>query len=367
MPYTPNNNPYIPGDPYSYDLKWLVEKMKKLEAALGRDTSELPYFLESTNDDTDRTTEINRILHTYGACQLGEGRFLVSNIVMPEHSSLSGAGIGATWLESVPYSSGDMIAMNSVCSVKDLRLYGGLDSAPASDGGRNGISWAGSYEDPSDPGTYPLQGQISNVLITGFSGDGIRCEKSSRSANGGVDADNIIIRNCYCGIFIGKYSEYNQFVLVDVTNNHYGCINNGGNNVFVNGNFSKNYQGLLMDDTGGVSPNNSHGSFIGCSFNHADNNTGIAIEIKEIDWGEIFSACQIHFGSIVIQNSKGIRFDSCILGSDVELTIEDNTLVTFDECTIYEGAGTVITAADNTVLSFNECYDLDGTQYSPVL
>ena len=30
MAYTPNNNPYIPGDPYSYDLKWLVAKIKEL-------------------------------------------------------------------------------------------------------------------------------------------------------------------------------------------------------------------------------------------------------------------------------------------------------------------------------------------------
>lgn len=29
MPYTPNN-PLIPGDPYSYDLKWIVERLKKL-------------------------------------------------------------------------------------------------------------------------------------------------------------------------------------------------------------------------------------------------------------------------------------------------------------------------------------------------
>lgn len=28
MAYTPTNNPYIPGDPYSYDLKWLVTKVK---------------------------------------------------------------------------------------------------------------------------------------------------------------------------------------------------------------------------------------------------------------------------------------------------------------------------------------------------
>lgn len=28
MPYTPENNPYIPGDPYSYDLKWVVSEIK---------------------------------------------------------------------------------------------------------------------------------------------------------------------------------------------------------------------------------------------------------------------------------------------------------------------------------------------------
>lgn len=30
MAYTPENNPYIPGDPYSYDLKWMVEKINAL-------------------------------------------------------------------------------------------------------------------------------------------------------------------------------------------------------------------------------------------------------------------------------------------------------------------------------------------------
>ena len=29
MAYTPENNPYIPGDPYSYDLKWLVARLKE--------------------------------------------------------------------------------------------------------------------------------------------------------------------------------------------------------------------------------------------------------------------------------------------------------------------------------------------------
>ena len=34
MGYTPENNPYIPGDPYSYDLKWLVNKIKETDGNL---------------------------------------------------------------------------------------------------------------------------------------------------------------------------------------------------------------------------------------------------------------------------------------------------------------------------------------------
>lgn len=32
MPYDPENNPYVPGDPYSYDLNWMVEEVKKAQA-----------------------------------------------------------------------------------------------------------------------------------------------------------------------------------------------------------------------------------------------------------------------------------------------------------------------------------------------
>lgn len=41
MAYTPENNPYIPGDPYSYDLKWLVRKLKEVEESLPSRTSQL--------------------------------------------------------------------------------------------------------------------------------------------------------------------------------------------------------------------------------------------------------------------------------------------------------------------------------------
>lgn len=32
MPYTPNNNPYVPGDPYAYDLKYFLDKIRTTES-----------------------------------------------------------------------------------------------------------------------------------------------------------------------------------------------------------------------------------------------------------------------------------------------------------------------------------------------
>ena len=35
MGYSPNNNPYIPGDPYSYDLKWIVSEINRKFKSVG--------------------------------------------------------------------------------------------------------------------------------------------------------------------------------------------------------------------------------------------------------------------------------------------------------------------------------------------
>lgn len=65
MAYTPNNNPYIPGDPYSYDLKWLVckinqwgnefEALNERVANLSTDFDNLKQYVEdSISDDSLR-------------------------------------------------------------------------------------------------------------------------------------------------------------------------------------------------------------------------------------------------------------------------------------------------------------------------
>lgn len=50
MGYTPENNPYIPGDPYSYDLKWMVAEIKR---ALNLYDTLDAAFADLKNDFTD--------------------------------------------------------------------------------------------------------------------------------------------------------------------------------------------------------------------------------------------------------------------------------------------------------------------------
>lgn len=53
MSYTPENNPYIPGDPYSYDLKWMVKDIKHMEERFG----ELDSQVQEATDQADRSRD----------------------------------------------------------------------------------------------------------------------------------------------------------------------------------------------------------------------------------------------------------------------------------------------------------------------
>ena len=53
MAYTPENNPYIPGDPYSYDLKWMVNDIKHMEERFG----ELDSQVQEATDQADRSRD----------------------------------------------------------------------------------------------------------------------------------------------------------------------------------------------------------------------------------------------------------------------------------------------------------------------
>ena len=66
MPYTPENNPYIPGDPYSYDLKWIIARIKEIsnkEGANAAEIAELKTIIESIiNDPHYPMEEVQEVL-----------------------------------------------------------------------------------------------------------------------------------------------------------------------------------------------------------------------------------------------------------------------------------------------------------------
>lgn len=59
------NNPYIPGDPYSYDLKWIVDKLKEaiaLYEPLNDKFEDLKAFVENYFAELDLTAEVQQII-----------------------------------------------------------------------------------------------------------------------------------------------------------------------------------------------------------------------------------------------------------------------------------------------------------------
>lgn len=319
-----------------------------------------------TGNTTDRKTEIEAALTNRGGVILAPGDYYVSGITMPDNTSIKGGGMGKTRLFYIAGNTGSCIKMGTQCNVSDLSIYGQNSDAYSEDANRNGLGWVGTYVSDSNPGTYPVQGMASNLYIEGFKGGGIYCTNTSMGSWSGLQAENVTVFKCWAGVYIKKYSEFSQFTNVRANNCTYGCINNGGNNMFVNCNFSKNTTALLMDDTNDQAPNNSHGSFVGCVFDHSGGNEGYAMILTGLDNGEMFTGCQIFYGKTQITGCIGIRFVGCNYGRKTDLQITNSYAVSYDSCQFRAATDTPLTQSGNTGLKFNNCLLYDGTEFNPM-
>ena len=288
----------------------------------------------------DMKAAIESVLTAFGECHLGPGVFGVSGIDMPEGSTLYGCG-DKTEIRLIGTSAGYAVKMASKCTVRDLMLAGSNADITLSEtvGNRHGILWQGNYANEYGEGSadrkenQPSYGTVSNVWIKRFTGGGITCDNTGPSVNHGLNVTNVNITNCNAGINVAYYSEFHRFTNVMAYLCQYACVNNGGNNVFVNCGFSNSKVGIITKmvdgstiidrDTGTAvtrpTTNNTHGSAIGCVFNHMDrdNNTlgiGEAVHIEDGANGFVFSGCQFFYGVIYIENSTAVKFDSCLFG-----------------------------------------------------
>ena len=316
-------------------------------------------YLISTNDATDVTSAIEECLSTHGVCRLGSGVFYVHGVQMPKGSAIMGNGNASKLVLLPSLASGAAIHLNSFCTVKDLSVLGSEEpiDLPEVVGERHGILFQGDAKLENWVETELLQPRnatVTDCFISSFTGGGITCDDTGYYPACAIVSSNCHIQNCGAGINISYWSEFHKFTNILSVENLYGCINNGGNNTFVNCGFTSNKVGFLIDNSRKQSPNNSHGSAVGCTFHHSDHNEGIGILILGADHGYVFTGGHIGFSKIVIENSCGILFDGMFILRRVGISIKDGGLVAFTGCAFYENFD--VSTENNDAVRVSNCY-----------
>ena len=117
--------------------------------------------------------------------------------------------------------------------------------------------------------------------------------------------------------------------------------------------------GFVIDNTDGKAVNNSHGSAVGCTFNHNGNNEGIGIVIRNAKSGYVFTGCQLFYSKIIIENSPWISFTSFNFGKNTDIRVVGSRTVMFAN-SYFHGAPTV-SVSDGKV-AFRCCFDENGEE-----
>jgi hypothetical protein len=151
---------------------------------------------------------------------------------------------------------------------------------------------------------------IRNCEVCNFDKYGIEVLLSGKYIGYGFRLDNLYIHDCYIGVKTDSEAEYSTINAITATHCQIGAFCNSGNNIWSSSHFDNNRIGAIISD----GYNNSHGSFVGCTFNH---NSLYGLAVNEIHAGEIISACQFWYGDIYVKGSRGPVFNACEIATQV--------------------------------------------------
>ena len=324
------------------------------------------FYLASTRDQTDRTRDIRRLLEEQGACLLGPGLFVVSGVDLPDHCALMGVGHSTRVLLREDLTEGYAVRLGSFCTVRDLTLLGAPEDLPLPKqvSKRHGVLFEGDGSPGFQP-SQPRNNTLTGLLISGFAGGGITCRETGHRPAASLTVSDCHILNCGAGINISRFSEYHKFTNVLCEECLFGCINNGGNNVFVNCGFNCNTTAFLMDNADGRARNNSHGSAVGCTFNHSDGNNGIGIRAVGMEHGFVFTGCQIFYSAIQLDNCRNFIFNALNTGRQVPISIRGGGAVLFSDCMFYQADPEQIQIQGAPLVRFSGCVDRNGVCVGP--
>lgn len=297
---------------------------------------------------TDMTGAIMAMLTQTGYCHLAPGIYYVSgNIDMPADSMIEGCGKQTIVRLLQSTSSGYIVRMHTRSTLKNICFSGGYNPGSIADGnigGRRGVNYIGN-RDGQSTGVTPSTCTLCQIEGCWFENldSGIYGYNAGGGLQEGLEVSNCYFTRCKAGINLDYWTEYCKFTNCVTFQCYYGCINNGGNNVFVNCTFH-GVIGFLIDNSSGNKTNCAHGSVIGCTFNHIDNmnnpselGKGIGIKVLDAVAGFIFANCQLWYGRIHIEDSTGVQITGCEFGglggaSYPVIETSGNGMVFVDNC-----------------------------------
>ncbi len=203
-------------------------------------------------------------------------------------------------------SASVLLSLNGVdnVTISNLTVQGGNTKRPSQKGARVGIHIEACRSV-----------NIQNVDIVGWELYGLygKTMSSYGSAEEGkfykqLQIVNTRFYNNYCGTYLDYRCEYTQLMNCVFGENYIGSINCGGNNMYVGCMWNSNHYGFVLENDGS---NPAHGGCNSSTFNHNDN----AIQVNNCINGWTFDGCQVFYGKIELNNSKGVIFNASIFGS----------------------------------------------------
>lgn len=337
---------------------------------------------------SDYADYITRKLNNSGKCYLQAGTYYVSGIDMPENTQIIGCGYQTKIVLLDSVTTGYAIKMNNNCVISNVRITGNDNDLSFVEGdiesihlgNRHGILYLGTANESSGANTV-TKGIISDCYIDGFTGGAITCEQTGPGTRG-LNVNNVQIVNCGAGINITRYSEYNRFTNINAHHCYYGCINNGGNNIISDCNFSEDVVGVYMNGSSGkcllwngesaTARNGAHGIMSNCTINHSghftpNRNHGWAIYYRYYQAGFVFSNLCVFYGKTWFSGAACIVIDNSVFdGVDMEIANDGNSLL-FNGCNIRDSKAYIKhTVSDTNYVvpsDFDETGNLNKTKF----
>lgn len=123
MPYTPNN-PLVPGDPYSYDLKWIVDKINEYSnyagqiSELSTEVENIKNYVDNFINDLDIQAEVNAKIDDLLAS--GTLADMISQIIYQRHAAITRLG---RFLDAYILNNTTRILANQSCCYYNNMFY----------------------------------------------------------------------------------------------------------------------------------------------------------------------------------------------------------------------------------------------------